>query len=353
MKNIFLCSLVLFLFSANVGYISAANTLPDGGVYVARQTDTIPVIDGIGNDNCWMKADWASINHVWIGPAVTPLDYSGKYKVLWTPQRLYLLIEVVDDTLCLQPAVADPRNNIYNYECMEIFIDEDNSRETNYSGTYKAIAYHLDSKGGIYYALGSAGWTGSLSNNINYKMTKVAAHTYDWEFEVKVFDKSFVYGGNNTPVTLTNNKVMGWSLAYNDNDGGTVRQNMIGSIFVPGANDNERNVSYFNASVFGKLTLGQPVTAVAQPTNSNLSQSDVYYSNHIVTFKLPDSNAENVTFQLFDLYGKELKNLTFNSSSKNTVADVDVSNLPEGIYLARIRNTQQQIVKKIIIRSNQ
>lgn len=352
MKNNLLCLFILFLSIAKVSFVSATDALPDGGTYVARQTDTIPVIDGIGNDNCWKKANWASINHVWIGPPVTPEDYSGKYKVLWTPQRLYLLIEVVDDTLCLQPPVADPRNNIYNYECIEIFIDEDNSRETNYTGTYKAIAYHIDSKGGVYYALGNAGWTGSLSDNINYKMTKVAAHTYDWEFEIKVFDKSFVYGGNNIPVTLTNNKVMGWSLAYNDNDGGTTRQNMIGSVLVPGTTDDQRNVSYYNASVFGKLTLSSALTAVTQPTSSDLSQSNVYYSNRRIKVQLPDYKIENITFQLFDLCGKELKCLSINSSSKNKVTDVDVSNLPAGIYFARIGNFQQQIVKKVIIQSN-
>lgn len=349
MKNIPLYIFVLLLCLAKVGLVSATDTLPDGGAYVARQTDTIPVIDGIGNDNCWTQANWASINHMWIGPAVTPADYSGKYKVLWTPERLYLLVEIVDDTLCLQPPVSDPRNNIYNYECFEIFIDEDNSRETNYSGTYKAIAYHIDSKGGIYYALGSAGWTGSLSSNINYKMTKVADHTYHWEFEIKVFDKSFVYGGNNTPVRLTNNKVMGLSLAYNDNDGGTTRQNMIGSVLVPGTTDAQRNVTYYNASVFGTLTLGFPVTAVTQPTSSDLSQSNAYYSNHKISVQLPYSNTEKLTFQLLDLFGKELKSLTVNSSSKNSVTDVDVSNLPDGIYFARIGNLHQQIVKKVIL----
>jgi hypothetical protein len=182
-------------------------------------------------------------------------------------------------------------------------------------------------------------------------MTKVAAHTYHWEFEIKVFDKSFVYGGNNTPVTLTNNKLMGWSLAYNDNDGGTIRQNMIGSVLVPGTTDDQRNVSYFNASVFGKLTLSSALTAVNQPTSSDLSQSKVFYSNHRIKVQLPDSKAENTTFQLFDLCGKELKSLTVNSISK-TGADVDVSNFPAGIYFARIGNLHQQIVKKVIIQSN-
>ncbi len=351
MKNSTFCLFVLLLCFTKVSSVSAAEVLPDGGAYVARQTDTIPVIDGIGNDNCWARANWASINHIWIGPAVTPTDYSGKYKVLWTPQRLYILIEIVDDTLCLQPPVSDPRPSIYNYECAEIFIDEDNSRETDYSGTYKAIAYHINSTGGVYYYLGSSGWTGSLSNNINYKVTKVAAHTYDWEFEVKVFDKSFVYGANNIPVTLTNNKVMGLSLAYNDNDGGTLRQNMIGSVNVPGTTDDQRNVSYRNASVFGQLTLGSPITAVTPPKSSDLSQSNAYYSNHKISVKLPNAINEKLTFQLHDLCGKELKSLTVNSSSKNSVTDVDVSTLPDGIYFASIGNRHQQIVKKVFIRN--
>jgi hypothetical protein len=222
------------------------------GYYEAKFTTTLPVIDGIGSDTCWNKADWATIDQVWIGAAVDAADFTGKFKMMWTEYRLYLLVRVTDDSLRLQsPGISDVCSNIYNYDCVELFIDENNSRETDYSGTFKAFAYHLDTAKHICYAMGLSGWA-RLDDHINYKMTRVDTHTFDYEYEIKVFNDSYTTGGNHTPVKLTNGMLMGWSVAYNDNDLGASRQNMIGSIFIAG---NDKNVSYFNSSVFGQLKL--------------------------------------------------------------------------------------------------
>lgn len=53
---------------------------------------------------------------------------------------------------------------------------------------------------------------------------------YTWEMEFKVFDKSYNQNSSkNIPVTLTPNKVMGFAIAYCDDDSG-VRDNMIGTV---------------------------------------------------------------------------------------------------------------------------
>jgi hypothetical protein len=305
------------------------------GYYEARFTDTIPVIDGNGNDTCWNKADWAPIDQIWIGNTVDETDYSGRFRVLWTKDRLYLLIQIVDDSLRIQPTgLADVCSNIYNYDCSEIFIDENHSRDANYTGTYKAIAYHLDTTHVCYYIGGSSGWV-RLDDHLNYKMKRVAPHTFEYEYELKVFNDTYIDGGLNIPVQLTNGKLLGWSVAYNDNDYGTTRQNMFGSKLIEGT---DKNISYFNASAFGELKLvGGEVTSVTSPdmfgthglnvTRDGGKLQVTYSSNHM--------NAE-VFIQLFDIFGRQIFNVTEFKSGIKIEEGLNISDLSKGIYIVRV-----------------
>ena len=45
------------------------------------------------------EARWQPLNHRWLGPEYSESDFSGRYKVVWTPERIYLLAEIVDDIL--------------------------------------------------------------------------------------------------------------------------------------------------------------------------------------------------------------------------------------------------------------
>jgi hypothetical protein len=316
------------------------------GYYEAQRSNSVPVIDGVGDDTCWAIADWAPIDQVWLGDAVTAIDYSGKFKVIWTSKRLYLLIEIVDDSLHCQPTdVTDVFANIYQYDCVEVFIDENNSRETDYSNSHKAFAYHLDTAGDVGYANGNTGWE-RLDDHFNYKVKKVAAHTYDWELEMKVFNDKFVYGGNNTPVTLNVGKLMGWSLAYNDNDFGTTRQNMFGSVLIAGDN---KNVSYYNSSVFGKLLLksGDTITSVNKIENPFPFKAYCLGDRIIVSFVNPDN--ENTNMQLFDIFGREIEKVAIIKTTGFVEKELSVPGLPKGIYFIKIASLKNQVVKKIML----
>ncbi len=335
-RNITLLALFSILFNM-VNAIEPQNW--PQGYYEALYTDTIPVIDGIGNDSCWLKAVWAPIDQRWIGPLVNSNDYAGRFKVLWTSQRLYILIEITDDSLRLQaPGVQDVCTNIYNYDCTEIFIDENYSRDVNYSNSYKAIAYHMDTSGHVCYANGSYGWQ-RLDDHINYKMKKVGHHLYHYEYEMKVFNDTYVYGGENTPVVLTENKLMGWSIAYNDNDKGTTRQNMYGSKYVPGNTDNERNISYFNASVFGDLKLVKSYkTNVSYIPAAN--PSGKYYVNsdaNKITIQISTTNPESYEFRLFNTLGNLIAVKKLGKLNQSTQLSIDISNFASGLYILEIK----------------
>ncbi len=319
------------------------------GYYEAPFTVTIPVIDGNGNDTCWNKADWAPIDQVWIENAVSETDYSGKFKVMWTPDRLYLLIQVTDDSLRLQPTgLADVCSNIYQYDCTEIFIDENHSRDVNYSGTYKAIAYHMDTTHVCYYIGGSAGWV-RLDDHLNYKMKRVASHTFEYEYELKVFNDTYADGGQNTPVQLTPGKLLGWSLAYNDNDLGTTRQNMFGSKFIAGT---DKNISYYNASAFGELKLvGGDATSVNSPASCDPADLKIRRDGGILQVAYSSDRINTQVFiQLFDIYGRQLFNLTEFKSGNHIEKGLDISGLSKGIYMVRVAEGSIHKCEKICLR---
>ena len=56
------------------------------------------VIDGIADELVWEQAEWYPIADRWLGPEYASEDFSGRFKVAWTEQRIYILVEVVDDT---------------------------------------------------------------------------------------------------------------------------------------------------------------------------------------------------------------------------------------------------------------
>ncbi|HEX2937259.1 MAG TPA: sugar-binding protein [Bacteroidales bacterium] len=318
------------------------------GHYEAKFTSTLPVIDGIGNDTCWDKAEWATIDQIWIGQPVDASDFTGKFKAMWTEDRLYVLVRVTDDSLLLQASgITDVCTNIYNYDCVEIFMDENNSRETDYSGTFKAVAYHMDTTGNICYSMGNKGWV-RLDDHLHYKMKRVDTHTFDYEYEIKVYNDTYVVGGINVPVKLTNGKLMGWSIAYNDNDLGSTRQNMIGSIYIAGS---DKNVSYFNSSVFGELKLvgkSTPTTVSAAEENANAIGLKTMGDKLVVTYTNQTIN-DKVNIQLFDCSGKRFQNFTTVKHSSFIEKQFDTSGLPKGVYIVKVANEEKSETKKVVI----
>ncbi|MEM9301326.1 MAG: sugar-binding protein, partial [Pseudomonadota bacterium] len=80
-------------------------------------------VDGVADESAWSKAPWRDIDQQWLGPDYEPEDFTGRYKVLWSPAGLHLLVEVVDDVL--YDAHRDPLVRYWDDDCLEIFIDPD------------------------------------------------------------------------------------------------------------------------------------------------------------------------------------------------------------------------------------
>ncbi|MCL2444472.1 MAG: CBM9 family sugar-binding protein [Treponema sp.] len=246
--------------------------------YAAPYAETTPIMNGKGDDPVWEKAIWRPIDQLWLGGGnastsnLTPPPagtFSGRYKIVWTEDRLYYLVEILDTYLSLT-RIANPYNEIYRDDCLELFINED-ALGGNHEANNNAFAYHMsyDGENVMDYVSGQSGnpnfTNGYIKRNhhINYVIGNLdlpnrksldGTNLYTWEVEMKVFDKNYPINGdpNYTPVVLSEGKKIGFAVAYCNAGPSNSREYFMGNMFIPGAN---KNVAYQNASVFAKLYL--------------------------------------------------------------------------------------------------
>jgi len=241
------------LFSMTVSYPSTAET--------AQKAITSPVIDGNANDMAWTNLTWHALNQPIIGPLPEENDFSGRYKVTWDENHLYILAEIIDDHL--YDAHPDPKQNYWDDDCLEIFIDADASGG-DHLYNFNAFAYHVALDGQVA-DLGPLNADGTsnvvlLPDHVTsrWKRSPDAPYEIIWEVAVKVFDDTYSVEkhakGESKPTALYSGKALGFLLAYCDNDGSPERESFIGSHAILPVNG-DKNLGYKDASVFSKLTL--------------------------------------------------------------------------------------------------
>ncbi|MBX2928418.1 MAG: CBM9 family sugar-binding protein [Saprospiraceae bacterium] len=230
----------------SAGNREAAAATEEG--YYATQAQSPPVIDGVADDAVWQNAPWYMLDQTWIGEEPTAEDFSGRYKLAWDENFLYILAEIRDDTLIdIHP---DGLQFYWDDDCLEVFVDEDASGG-NHQYSHNAFAYHI----ALDYRVTDIG-PDSLPRyyDDHIRARRVTeGNTSIWEVAVAVYPDTFRDGApDNKPVKLTAGKVMGFALAYCDNDHSPERENFIGSTFVPGE---DKNRGWIDAGIFAKLEL--------------------------------------------------------------------------------------------------
>lgn len=235
---------VLFIFSG----IAKAQPLSDTEYYRAPFSGIAPTIDGIASEEIWQDAAWVPIANLYLGTSPSASDFTGRYKIVWTSSRLYVLTEVTDNLL--SDDYPDPLTNWWNDDCVEIFLDENKSGGIH-QYNYNAFAYHVSASGYQVVDIGVDQQPHLYNDHIITKWTK-NGNVYTWEMEIKEFPDTFVYGGTNQPVTLTLGKKSGFNIAYCDNDETTGRESFVGSRYLQAA---DRDRGYIDASVFATVEL--------------------------------------------------------------------------------------------------
>ena len=205
-------------------------------------------VDGIADEALWERATWRDIRYTWLGPDYTPDDFAGRFKLVWTPDRLYLLVEITDDILF--DSHRDPLVQYWDDDCLEIFIDEDYSGG-DHQYSHNAFAYHfsLDNRA---IDIGTDRQARDYSHHAQSRWRQ-EGNTIVWEVAIDLYDDSYDDSASrNEPLRLEAGKVLGLMVAYCDNDGSELRENFIGSESVPSG---PKDRGWIDAGLFGKVVL--------------------------------------------------------------------------------------------------
>ena len=216
--------------------------------YLAPMATSDPVIDGVADEAIWAEAPWQELKFRWLGPEYSAEDFQGRFKIVWTPDRIYILGEFVDDVL--RDSHHDPLVKYWDDDCLEIFIDEDFSGG-DHQYNHNAFAYHvaLDNQA---VDIGTDELPHSYSHHLESKW-KQQGNRMTWELAIDIYTDDYVDGSDkNTPVTLSPGKLMGLMVAYCDNDASEIRENFIGSESVPSG---PKDRGWIDAGLFGSLVL--------------------------------------------------------------------------------------------------
>ena len=171
-----------------------------------------------------------------------------------------------------------------------------------------------------------------------------------WEVGMKIFDDSYVYGGSNTPVTLALNKVLGMSVAYNDNDNGSTRESMFGSQYISGT---DKNVSWINASYFGSAILLNDSTQTAiksTVTNGDNLRCSWEPVSKSINVALVNSNTGIWKAEVLDITGKVVMSKSIYKSGSLASDEIQVPNSRQGLYFVRMSNGGAQFCSKVIVK---
>lgn len=206
-----------------------------------------PRVDGLADDHAWTLAEWHPVGHRWLGPEHAPTDFAGRFKVVWTEQRLYVLFEFVDDILI--DTHRDPLVQYWDDDTLEVFIDEDRSGG-DHQYNHNAFAYHfsLDNQA---IDIGTDKQARSYTDHVESSWRQHPGHAV-WEVSMEIYPDSYTDDGTNRPVPLKTGKIMGFMLAYCDNDGSELRENFVGSTPIEGPG---KDRGWIDADVFDTLVL--------------------------------------------------------------------------------------------------
>ena len=207
-----------------------------------------PLLDGKADDPVWQNAVWQPIDQNWLGAPPSPTDFKGRYITCWDDNNLYILAEIIDDTLIdIHP---DGLLKYWDDDCLEIFVDEDASGG-NHQYSYNAFAYHIALDGKVVDIRPDSSFAYFNEHCTTRRIT--TGKTSIWEVAVNIFDgNKYEYGLENIPKMLKSGKKMGFALAYCDNDHSPERENFMGSVRVEGE---DKNRGWIDAGIFGLLTL--------------------------------------------------------------------------------------------------
>ena len=340
---------------------------------LAPNATIAPVIDGLGDDACWQNVPWQPIAQVWIpyGAKVDSSIYHGRYKVIWssTTNLLYLLMEV-HDTIFVDGYIPGVTADIYNYDISEVFIDENASGGLHmYDGpglnAQNAFAYHMyadcPADGGVTTVWHVDDMAGTISNSIRADYTshfpefalRRTGQTAVREFSLIVYNDTYTESNKAAARSqLAENKFMGLSVAYCDNNHPKInpkaRDYMFGSVWEPSPG----NLHWQNADYFGHVKLVDAIPSGVESGHAIQINPIRLYPNPASStsqLQLDNSYRGKVSIRLFNILGQEVFRTVGSKADRIFTQSLILNRLPSGFYFIQTQMGKSAFSEKLII----
>lgn len=220
-------------------------------IQTIHHTSTPPVIDGIV-DNSWSAHPWKPLSHHILGEIPKPEDFSGRFKLMWDEEYLYLLAEIQDDVL--SDVYPDPLNKYWDDDCLEIFLDPDASGGEHLH-SFNAFAYHLALDNNAVDFGDKPGDIILLNEHLSSQWRRASSKPYviNWEVRIALYSDQWASLKEKSRIYPKVNQEIGFMLAYCDADGKGHREHFMGSESIAPDTSGDKNLGYKTADVFSKM----------------------------------------------------------------------------------------------------
>ncbi|HEX9935138.1 MAG TPA: sugar-binding protein [bacterium] len=307
-----------------------------GATISIYKTSSAPVFDGM-LDDLWENAPLNQNFKVVAGGdhLVDDGDASMSFRTLWDDQYLYLFITVSDETL-----VSDSSTEYWRDDCIELWIDGDNSKGTAYDGKNdRGFHFSIDPNdpvNPVHKAVQSLGPAADLSGILQASKRKPFGVNLEVAFPLGILG-----------ITPKEPSLFGLEIDYNDDDDGGDRDTKL-KFF---SNNDD---SHYNPSGFGTAQLAAIQTDVEARTFSpdafSLSQNYPNPFNPVTAIRYAIPTAGRVKLTVCDLQGREVAVLRDGTETAGThSARFDASHLASGIYVYKIETADGVLSKKLVL----
>ncbi len=291
-------------------------------------------VDGI-LDNAWIGKKLLEMNHHISGEE--NLDFPGdlfiQWDAIWDENYLYFLFELQDDTL-----VADDIDEYWRDDCIEFWIDGDNSKGTTHDDINDF---------GLQFAYDPSLVINDVKQvvgpDIDLTDIKQAAKQTPEGLIIEIALPLDILGIEPYDSTL-----FGFDIDYNDDDDGNDRDSKV------------KTYAQYDTAWLHPLSWGTAILLGSGRVNETLDQkpekgvpdfSCRIYPNPVgseLNINLDGVNGNYVNIQLTNLAGKSILDAYYKGIHGNFHTTIDTRLIPSGIYLVQIQTKNQFHTEKFI-----
>jgi hypothetical protein len=285
---------------------------------VAYALSAAPELDG-AIDAVWDELPYIDINNKLTDGAFDEADFSGKFKIGWNGNFIYVLVDITDDVIVANPLWAHKQDNAVLY----FDLIEDSIRYRDSNSFYKSINADASATGGRF----DGAWEAPAEGIEVVVGTKDGGWISEWSIDVTKFELE----------TLEAGLVIGLNVEIGDNDDDQVEERISHYVWSSRSDGSDWSNPVPNV---GHITLAASTVSVPNTVANIMS---IYPNPTQGTFRL---NANASLVEVFSITGAKVK--SFSDVTANSSLSMDDLS---GLFFVRVTEENGVITtKKLLVK---